>query len=340
MRRPAAYRRAEEDHMDTLYRMTARLGALSILLCLCLPAGSLAQEWPTRPIRVVINFPPGGPSEILMRLVGERVLPALGQPLVIENKPGASGNIGADAVAKAAADGYTFGITPDTLYTVNPLVFSKMNFDPWADLLPVILPGSFSQMMVCNPSVPVKTLRDLVELAKQGKLAYASGGAGVPGHLASELLLSMTGVSMLHVPYKGPAPATADVIGGQVPCGFLATPTVLPHVKSGKLNALAVSTRTRSPLASDVPTAEEAGVAGFDAPFYLVLFAPKGTPPAIVARMNAEVAKALAEPDVRQRAAALDIVTLGGSPQEARATLEATARKWAPVVKRIGLKLD
>jgi tripartite-type tricarboxylate transporter receptor subunit TctC len=326
--------------MNACLSTIARLGLLSTLLCLCLPAGALAQDWPARPVRVVINFPPGGPSEILMRLVGERVLPALGQPLVIENKPGASGNIGADAVAKSAADGYTFGITPDTLYTVNPLVFSKMSFDPWADLVPVILPGSFSQMMVCNPSVPVKTLRDLVELAKQGKLAYASGGAGVPGHLASELLLSMTGVSMLHVPYKGPAPATADVIGGQVPCGFLATPTVLPHVKSGKLKALAVSTRTRSPLAPDVPTAEEAGVAGFDAPFYLVLFAPKGTPPAIVARMNVEVAKALAEPEVRQRAAALDIVTLGGSPQEARATLEATARKWAPVVKRIGLKLD
>jgi tripartite-type tricarboxylate transporter receptor subunit TctC len=326
--------------MNACLSTIARLGLLSTLWCLCLPAGALAQDWPVRPVRVVINFPPGGPSEILMRLVGERVLPALGQPLVIENKPGASGNIGADAVAKSAADGYTFGITPDTLYTVNPLVFSKMSFDPWADLVPVILPGSFSQMMVCNPSVPVKTLRDLVELAKQGKLAYASGGAGVPGHLASELLLSMTGVSMLHVPYKGPAPATADVIGGQVPCGFLATPTVLPHVKSGKLKALAVSTRTRSPLAPDVPTAEEAGVAGFDAPFYLVLFAPKGTPPAIVARMNVEVAKALAEPEVRQRAAALDIVTLGGSPQEARATLEATARKWAPVVKRIGLKLD
>jgi tripartite-type tricarboxylate transporter receptor subunit TctC len=326
--------------MNACLKSIARLGLLSALWCLCLPAGALAQDWPARPIRVIINFPPGGPSEILMRLVGERVLPVLGQPLVIENKPGASGNIGADAVAKAAADGYTFGITPDTLYTVNPLVFSKMNFDPWVDLVPVILPGSFSQMMVCNPSVPVKTLRDLVELAKQGKLAYASGGAGVPGHLASELLLSMTGVSMLHVPYKGPAPATADVIGGQVPCGFLATPTVLPHVKSGKLKALAVSTRARSPLAPEVPTAEEAGVAGFDAPFYLVLFAPKGTPPAIVARMNAEVAKALAEPEVRQRAAALDIVTLGGSPQDARATLEGTARKWAPVVKRIGLKLD
>jgi len=320
--------------------MNARLRLLSTLLFLCLPTAALAQDWPTKPIRVVINFPPGGPSEILTRLVGERLLPTLGQPLVIENKPGASGNIGAEAVAKAAADGYTFGVTPDTLYTVNPLVYQKMAFRPSADLVPVILLGSFSQMLVCNPSLPVKTLRELIELAKGGKLAYASGGAGVPGHLASELLLSMTGVSMLHVPYKGPAPATADVVAGQVPCGFLATPTVLPHVKAGKLNALAVSTRARSPIAPDVPTAEEAGVAGFDAPFYLVLFAPKDTPQAIIARMNAEVAKALAEPEVKQRVAALDIVTLGGSPQEARATIEATANRWAPVVRRIGLKLD
>jgi tripartite-type tricarboxylate transporter receptor subunit TctC len=326
--------------VEVYVRTIVRLGLLSTLLCLGLPTGVLAQDWPTRPIRVVINFPPGGPSEILTRLVGERLLATLGQPLVIENKPGASGNIGADAVAKAAPDGYTFGVTPDTLYTVNPLVYEKMALRPSVDLAPVILLGSFSQMLVCNPSVPVKTLRDLVELAKRGKLAYASGGAGVPGHLASELLLSMTGVSMLHVPYKGPAPATTDVVAGQVPCGFLATPTVLPHVKSGKLNALAVSTRARSPIAPDVPTAAEAGVAGFDAPFYLILFAPKDTPPAIIARMNAEVAKALADPELKQRVAALDIVTLGGSPQEARATIEATASKWAPVVKRIGLKLD
>jgi len=326
--------------MNGRTKAIVRVGLLWTLSCLCPLTGALAQDWPSKPIRVIINFPPGGPSEILTRLVGERLLTTLGQPLVIENKPGASGNIGADAVAKAAADGYTFGVTPDTLYTVNPLVYQKMALRPSVDLAPVILLGSFSQMLVCNPSVPVKTLRDLIELAKRDKLAYASGGAGVPGHLASELLLSMTGVTMLHVPYKGPAPATADVVAGQVPCGFLATPTVLPHVKAGKLNALAVSTRTRSPIAPDVPTAEEAGVAGFDAPFYLVLFAPKDTPQAIIARMNSEVAKALAEPALKQRVAALDIVTLGGSPQEAGATIEATARKWAPVVKRIDLKLD
>jgi tripartite-type tricarboxylate transporter receptor subunit TctC len=326
--------------MHAKLKALAHAGLLSMLPWLCIATGAIAQDWPAKPIRIVINFPPGGPSEILTRLAGEKLLSTLGQPLVIENKPGASGNIGAEAVAKAAPDGYTFGVTPDTLYTVNPLVYQRMPFSPSADLVPVVLLGSFSQMLVCNPSVPVKTLRDLIELAKRDKLAYASGGAGVPGHLASELLLAMTGVSMVHVPYKGPAPATADVVAGQLPCGFLATPTVLPHVKSGKLNALAVSTRTRSPIAPDVPTAEEAGVPGFDAPFYLVLFAPRDTPQAIVARMNADMTKALAAPDLRQRVAALDIVTLGGSPQEARATIEATASKWAPVVKRIGLKLD
>ena len=318
----------------------ARIGLLLSILCLWTPLGVQAQEWPSKPVRMIINFPPGGPSEILTRLVDERLQSVLGQPFIVENKPGASGNIGADTVVKAEPDGHTFGVTPDTVYTVNPLVFSKMTFDPWTDTVPVILLGSFSQMMVCNPSVPVKTLADLIDLAKHRQLAYASGGPGVPGHLAAELLLSMTGVTMLHVPYKGPAPATADVVGGQVPCGFLATPTVLPHVKAGRLKALAVSTTARSPRAPVVPTAAVAGVAGFDAPFYLVLFAPKGTPAAIVSRMNQEVGKALADPKVKERAALLDVVTLGGSPEKAAATLRASAEKWAPVVKRIGLKLD
>lgn len=317
----------------------ARMGA-AVLALGCLAGNVLAQEWPSRPTRMVINFPPGGPSDILTRMVNERLQAALGQPFVVENRPGAGGNVGADAVAKSTPDGHTFGITPDTVYSVNPLVYRKMPFDPWTDTIPVTLLGSFSQMMVCNPSVAAKTLGELVELAKRDKLNYASGGPGVPGHLATELLLSMTGAAMTHVPYKGPAPATMDVVGGQVPCGFLATPTVLPHVKAGKLRALAVSTLARSPLAPDVPTAVEAGVPGFDAPFFLVLFAPKGTPAAVVARMSGEVSKALAEPAVKDRAAGFDVVTLGGTPEHALSTLRAAAAKWGPVVKRIGLALD
>jgi tripartite-type tricarboxylate transporter receptor subunit TctC len=309
-------------------------------MALCAAQAVAAQTWPAKPVRMVITFPPGGPSEIVTRMVSERLHGTLKQPFVVENRVGASGNVGADAVASAAPDGHIFGITTDTLFTVNPLVFRKMPFDPWRDIVPVALLGSFSQMMVCNPSVPAKTLGELLQLARREKLAYASGGPGVPGHLAAELLLSMTGTSMLHVPYKGPAAAATDVVGGQVHCGFLATPTVLPHVKAGRLTALAVSTAKRSPLAPDVPAAGEAGAPGFDAPFYLVLFARAGVSAEILARMNREVVNALQSPEVKQRAAALDIVTLSGSPQEAGEVLKAAASKWAPVVQRIGLKLD
>jgi tripartite-type tricarboxylate transporter receptor subunit TctC len=298
------------------------------------------HAWPTRPVRMLITFPPGGPSEILTRLVNEKLQESLKQPFVVENRAGAGGNVGADVVAKAAPDGHLFGITTDTLFTVNPLVYARMPFDPWKDFVPVSLLGSFSQMMVCNPSVSANTLADLVALAKRERVTYASGGPGVPGHLAAELLLSMSGASMLHVPYKGPAAATTDVMGGQVQCGFLATPTVMPHVAAGRLKALAVSTAKRSPLAPEVPTAAEAGAAGFDAPFYLVLFARSGTPEAVIEAMSRGVASALGSPEVRGRAAKMDVEALGGTPQEAAKTLRAAADKWAPVVRRIGLKLE
>jgi tripartite-type tricarboxylate transporter receptor subunit TctC len=318
------------------------MSMLRLLFLFLASAASIAaaQGWPARPVRMVITFPPGGPSEIVTRLVSERLQAELKQPFVVENRPGAGGNVGTAAVAGAAADGHSFGITTDTLFTVNPLVYRKMPFDPWSDIVPVTLLGSFSQMMVCNPSVKAKTLGELLELSKREKLTYASGGPGVPGHLAAELLLSSTGTSMLHVPYKGPAAATTDVMGGQVHCGFLATPTVLPHVKSGRLNALAVSTAKRSPLAPDVPAAAEAGAPGFDAPFYLVLFAPRAVSADIMAAMNREVVKALELKEVKDKAAMLDIVTVGGSPQEALKVLKDAAAKWAPVVQRIGLKLD
>lgn len=313
----------------------------SALICaaLCAAHAAGAQDWPAKPVRLIITFPPGGPSEIVSRMLGERLQGVFKQPFVIENRVGASGNVGAEAVA-SAADGYSFGVTTDTLFTVNPHVFRKMPLDPWRDIVPVTLLGSFSQMMVCNPAVPAKTLGELLQLAKREPLTYASGGPGVPGHLAAELLLASAGVTMLHVPYKGPAAATTDVMGGQVHCGFLATPTVLPHVKTGRLRALAVSTQARSPLAPEVPAAAEAGAPGFDAPFYLVLFASARVPAAIVTRMSGEAAKALDAREVKERAAALDVVTLGGSPQDAARVLKEAANKWAPVVRRIGLKLD
>ena len=313
---------------------------LAGLILLTLPLWAGAQAWPAKPVRIINVFPPGGPSDLLARLMNVRLQGALNQPFVLENRAGAGGNVGAEAIAKSPPDGYTFGITTDTLFTVNPLVYEKMPFDPWSDITPVTLLGSFSQMMVCHPSLPAKNLRDLLQLARRERLTYASGGAGVPGHLATELLLSMTGIQMIHVPYKGPALAAADVVGGQVNCGFLATPTVLPQVKAGKLAAFAVSTTARSPLAPDVPTAAEAGVPGFDATFYLVLFAPRGVPDAILSSMNREVRQALSTPELKERMAAQDIVVLGDSAAEASNTLATAAKKWAPVIKRIGLKLN
>jgi tripartite-type tricarboxylate transporter receptor subunit TctC len=322
------------------YRLDTLLALAAALAIVAAPLEAPAQTWPAKPVRMLLTFPPGGPTDVLTRIVSERLQAAFKQPFVVESRVGAGGNIGAEAVARSTPDGYTFGASTDTLFTVNPLVYRKMSFDPYKDLVPVTMLGSFSQMMVCNPSVPAKTLGELLQLAKREKLTYASGGPGVPGHLAAELLLSMTKVDMVHIPYKGPAQATTDMMGGQVQCGFLATPTVMPHVSAGKLTALAVSTSTRSPLAPQVPTAAEAGVPGFDATFYLVLFAPKGTPPDIIAAMNRETVKALSDPSVKERLKSADIVTLGTSAEETAQTLRTLAAKWEPVIKRIDLKLE
>ena len=223
--------------------------------------------------------------------------PALKQPLVIENRPGAGGNVGAAEVARAAPDGYTWLFGPDSLVTVNPHVYKQMPFKV-DDLVPVTVATRFNQTLVCNAALGVKTVAELVAKAKASPLSYASGGVGVPGHLSMELLQSMAGFQMNHVPYKGPAPATQDVLGNQVPCGLLAGPTVLPHVRAGKLVALGISGSSRSPTLPDVPTLAEAGVTGYQADFTLVLFAPRGVPDPIVARFRQAFVDALRSPDV------------------------------------------
>lgn len=312
--------------------LAAATAALSV-------AAQAQGHWPDKAVRVIVPLPPGGPSDIVLRSAAEKMQAALKQPIVIDNKPGAAGNLGAAEAARAAPDGYTWLWTTDTLLTVNPHVYPRLNFKP-ADLQPVMRASAFSQTLVCNPGVGVQTVKELVAKARQKPLTYASGGAGSPGHLSTELFKSVAGIEMNHVPYKGPAPAMQDVIGGQVDCGFLAGPTVLPMVRAGKLVALAVSGARRSPLLPEVPTVAEAGYPGFDATFSLVLFAPRGVAKATVDAMNAALAAALKQPDVVERLRQSDQEVVASTPEAAAARLEADSRTWGAVAKRIGLQLD
>ena len=296
-------------------------------------------NWPDRPIRLVLPFPPGGPSDMTARLAAEKLQASLKQAVVVENRAGAGGNIGTAEVTRAAPDGYTFMIGTDTILTVNPHVYKQLGFKVEA-LVPITLATAFSQTLVCNPSVGVKTLRELIAKAKASPMAYASGGPGVPGHLSMELLQHMGGFEMNHVPYRGPAPAMQDVLAGQVPCGLLAGPTVLPHIRAGKLVALGVSGSERSPTLPGVPTMAEAGVPGYEANFKLVLFAPQGINPAIVERFRQAFVEALKSPDVVEKLKATDQVVLGSTAAEATRVLAADSAKWGEVARRIKLGLD
>ena len=312
----------------------------TLLLAAALALPAFAQPaWPDKPVRVIVPLPPGGPSDIVLRSAAEKAQVTLKQPLVIDNKPGAAGNLGAAEAARAAPDGYTWLWSTDTLLTVNPHVYPKLGFKP-EDLQPVMRASAFSQTLVCNPGTGVKTLAELVQRAKARPTSYASGGAGSPGHLTTELFKSQAGIEMTHVPYKGPAPAMQDVIGGQVDCGFLAGPTVLPQVRAGKLVALAVSGAKRSPLLPEVPTVAEAGYPGFDATFSLVLYAPRGVPPAVVERMHAALAAALQQPDVVERLRQSDQEVVAASPADSAARSAADSKTWGAVAKKIGLQLD
>ena len=304
-----------------------------------LPAAHAQSAWPDKPIRVVLPFPPGGPSDIVMRLAAEKLQAVLKQPVVIDNRPGAGGNLGAAEVARAPRDGHTWLFGTDTLVTVNPHVYKQLGFKV-DDLVPVSLATQFSSTLVCHPKVGVKSVSELVAKAKAGPMTYASGGAGVPGHLSMELLKSMAGFEMTHVPYKGPAPAMQDVLGGQVDCGLLAGPTVLPHVRSGRLVALGVSGVKRSPMLPEVPTIDEAGVKGYRADFGLVLFAPKGTPEAIVTKFRQAFVDALRAPDVVDKLKASDQEVVASTPADAARLLTDESRKWGEVARRIKLGLD
>jgi len=311
-----------------------------LLVAVVVPSLTFAQAWPDRTVRIVLTFPPAGVTDIAARLVAERLNNALKQPFVVDPRGGGGGNVGADLVAKAKPDGYTFGITTDTLFTINPQIYTKMPFDAAKDLVPVATLASFAQVLVCHPSVPAKNVQELVALSKQRNITYASGGVGVPGHLAMELMLFRTGASMTHVPYRGAVPATTDIMGHQVDCGFQPGPTVLPHVNAGKLTALAVSSAKRSPLMPQVPTVSESGLSGFDASFKLVLFAPAGTPAPILETLSREAIAAVANNEVAAKLRSNDLQPIGVGAEASRKLLADDVLTWTPVVRKIDLKAE
>jgi tripartite-type tricarboxylate transporter receptor subunit TctC len=315
----------------------ALVAALSLL-----PALALAQAaWPTRSIRILVGSPPGGPSDIVTRVFAEQLSQRFKQPVVVENRAGVGNSLAAGVVAKADPDGYTLVLSPDTVVTVNPLVYPKLNFDARTDLVNVSLIAAFTQMLVCNAKTGLHTVPELLAKAKAGRMNYASGGPGVPGHLAAEMLLQTAGVKMEHIPYKGPAPATLAVLSGEADCGFLATPTVLPHVKAGKLNALAVSSAEPSPLAPEVPTLAKAlNRPDLDISFKLVLQAPRGTPAPVLAELERAAMEIMKNPDVRTRLQASDLLVIGSSSKDAEAAMKAETARWEPVVKRLEIKSE
>lgn len=304
---------------------------------------ALAQDaaWPSKPVRLLVGSPPGSPSDTTARTFAEALQHQSGQTVIVENRPGAGNGLAAGTAAKATPDGYTLVLSPDTVVTVNPLIYRNQNYDARTDLVTASILASFSQMLVCNPATGVKSVAELVARSKTERITYSSGGAGVPGHLAAEMFDQVSGAKMEHVPYRGPSPATLAVLSGEVNCGFLATPTVLPHVKSGKLVALTVSSGTPSPLAPDVPSLAAAlKQPGLDVSFRLLLQTARGTPAPVIARMEAAAMRIMADPEVKAKLQGYDVVAVGSSTAQAQQTMQAEITRWEPLVKRLGLKVD
>jgi tripartite-type tricarboxylate transporter receptor subunit TctC len=303
---------------------------------------ALAQPYPNKPIRIVVPFAPGGATDLIARAVGQKLTDSMGQPVVVENRTGASGMIGADLVAKASPDGYTLLMASTAEIAINPSLYPKMTYDPAKDLTPVTLAGITPLILVVNPNTPAKSVQDLVGQAKSkpGSVAFASAGNGSVQHLSGELLKTITRADMTHVPYKGAAPALVDLLGGQVTFFFSGMPPAMPHVKSGKLRALAVTTPKRSPAAPDVPTMAEAGIQGFDISNWFGVFAPAGTPDDVLNKLNAEIVKALALPDVKERLASQGAETVGNSRAEFAKFIAAEMAKYSKLVKESGAKAD
>lgn len=308
-----------------------------------IPDLSFAQEaWPSKPIRLVIPFPPGGATDILGRMVAQELNKALGVSVIAENRAGAGGNIGAEAVARSAPDGYTLLMGTIGTQSINQSLYPRLSFDPIKDLTPVTLVATVPNVLVVHPSVPANNVKELIALAKSrpGKLNYGSSGNGSSVHLSGELFKSMTGTFMTHIPYRGSAPAVADLLAGQLDLMFDNLPSVIAHIKSGKLRALGVTSPKRSPSLPDLPTIAESGVPGYDATSWFCLVAPAGTPAPIISRVQQIVAKSLGAPEIREKLLTLGAEGVGNTPEAFGQFIKAESVKWAKVVKVSGAKID
>ena len=318
--------------------------ALSASACL-VSGAALSQQatYPSRPVRLIVPFTPGGTTDIFARLVGEKLSQSLGQQFVIENRGGAGGNIGTDAVAKADPDGYTLVMGTVGTHAINPSLYTKMPYDALTDFAPVAYVAGVPNLMVVSPKkVKATTVEEFIAEAKAtpGKMTMASSGNGTSIHLSGELFKQMTGIEMPHVPYRGSGPAVNDLIGGQVDVMFDNLPSSIEQVRSGNLRALAVTSSKRSPAIPDKPTLAEAGLPGFEASSWFALFAPKGTPPEITSKLNQEVRKALETPELQKRFADLGGEIQSMRPDELMAYVKSEHEKWAKVVKASGAKVD
>jgi tripartite-type tricarboxylate transporter receptor subunit TctC len=301
-----------------------------------------AQEpYPSKPLRLILPFPPGGGTDILGRLLAERLAANLGQPVVTENRGGAGGNVGAEAAARSAPDGYTIVLVAPSL-AISPTLYSKLNYDPLKDFAPIALVASVPNVMITHPSVPANNLQEFIALAKSkpGGMNFGSGGSGTSNHLAGELLNLTAGIKLVHVPYKGVNLAMNGVLAGEVHLAFIGIPVPAPHIKAGRLRALAVLARERSPIVPDVPTAAEAGLGNFDVTTWYGILAPAGTPRPIVLRLNAELVKVMRDAEMKERLATMATDPLTSTPEEFGAYIQAEIAKWGDVIRKAGLRAD
>ena len=327
-------------HSPSAFRVLRHSAAALLALLVSAPAPS--QEYPTRPIHIVVPFSAGaGVVDIMARLVGQHLATSIGQPVLIDNRPGAGGIAGTDIASKAAADGYTLLMTNVSL-GVSPFLYRSLPFDPQKDFVPVTMVNSAPLLLVTHPSVAATTAQELIALAKArpGELNYGSGGVGSTPHLSVELFKSIAGIDATHVPYKGGAPALADLVGGQLSFMIENMPGTMPFVNSGKLRALAITSAKRSPLAPNLPTLTEAGLTGYEVTGWNGLFANKGTPPVIINKLSAEVAKVLRLPEVRQRLSSLGAEAVGSTPDEFASFFRADMARWGKIIKEKGIRSE